>query len=222
MNTIPTAPLRIAVFGATGHIGSAVCVEAVGRGHQVTALARHAPEATTPKGTTAVRVDVLDPLAVADVVAGHDAVVAALAGRDPGAARTVPEAARLLLTVLPGVGVKRLIFIGGGASLRDPSGRRFLDDPNLPEQYRPEAAAAAEALEIFRASDSTLDWTYLSPPPMHLVDGDKTGRYRSQPGDRPVADAGGESRITLGDLAAAAIDAAESDNFRRQRFTVGY
>jgi NADPH-dependent 2,4-dienoyl-CoA reductase/sulfur reductase-like enzyme len=36
----PGAPMRIAVIGASGHLGGAVAREALSRGHDVTAIAR--------------------------------------------------------------------------------------------------------------------------------------------------------------------------------------
>lgn len=97
-----------------------------------------------------------------------------------------------------------------------------MDDPHFPPQYKQEAVAAAEALDIFRSSASDLRWTYLSPPPMHLTDGDRTGTYRAEASDQPILDDNGESRISVADLACAIVDSIEDATFIRQRFTVAY
>jgi hypothetical protein len=138
------APLRIAVFGATGHIGSAIASEALAGGHRVTAISRHASaQQARLAGKTAVSADILDVASVVAAVSGHDAVVTAVSGRAPGAGDTVSDAARVLLVALPRAGVTRLVFVGGGGSLNDASGRRFVDDPNFPEQHKQEALVAA-------------------------------------------------------------------------------
>jgi putative NADH-flavin reductase len=92
--------MKIAVIGATGHLGSAVAQEATARGHQVTAL--------NPSN-----VDAADPASITGAVARHDAVVVAIQGSD----HLVPRSAQALLQALPLAGVTRLVFLGGGGSL---------------------------------------------------------------------------------------------------------
>jgi putative NADH-flavin reductase len=207
--------MKIAVIGASGHLGGAVAREAVSRGHDVTAVARDAPSLD---GAAAVSADVLDRAALSGVVAGHDAVIAAVKGEGD----TVPDAARALLATLPDAGVTRLVFLGGGGSMLDPSGQRFVDSPSFPEQYKPEALAAAAALDILRASTGAVAWSYASPPPVDLQDGERTGVYRTQAGDHPVVDEDGESRISVTDYASAIVDTVENGSFIRERFTAGY
>ncbi|MFI6317120.1 alpha/beta fold hydrolase [Nonomuraea sp. NPDC050556] len=198
-------PMKIAIIGASGNLGSAVAHEAAARGHHVTPLDRG-------------HVDVTDPASIKDAVAGHDAVVAAVKGPD----RLVPRGAGALLDALPNADVDRLIFLGGGGSLRDPSGQRFVDSPNFPAMYLETARDQGEALEIFRAAETTVRWSYVSPPPVHLVPGDKSGTYRAEARDTPILDADGQSRITTGDYAAAIVDALENSSFVGQRFTTAY
>ena len=57
---------------------------------------------------------------------------------------------------------------------------------------------------------------------MHLVPGEKTGHYRAGARDTPIVDEQGESRISVGDYAAAVIDILENGSFVRARFTVAY
>lgn len=193
--------MKIAVIGATGNLGGAVAREAAARGHQVTAL-------------SSADLDVRDPESIRKAIAGHDAVVASVKGPD----RLVPKAA----SALAEAGVGRLLFVGGGGSLLAPNGERFVDSPRFPAEYKQTALDQADALDILRRNEAAVEWTYLSPPPMHLVPGDRTGTYRAEAGDTPVTDAQGESRITVGDFASAAVDALERNAFIRERFTVGY
>lgn len=207
LDDLPADPprLRIAVLGASGHLGGAVAREAAARGHLVTPLGR-------------TDADAADPAALAGVLAGHDAVVASLKGGD----RLVPRAAAALLKALPEAGVRRLVFVGGGGSLEAAPGVRFVDSPDFPPQYLETARDQAEALDVLRAADTPVDWSYVSPPPVHLVPGDRTGRYRAEARDTPITDADGVSRISVGDFAGAVVDAVEQDAFLRRRFTAAY
>ncbi|WP_354637638.1 alpha/beta fold hydrolase [Kitasatospora camelliae] len=198
-------PLRIAVLGASGNLGGAVAREAAARGHLVTRLGR-------------ADADAADPAALAGAVTGQDAVVASLKGGD----RLVPRAAAALLEALPEAGVNRLVFVGGGGSLESAPGRRFVDAPDFPPQYLETARDQAEALDVLRAADTTVDWSYVSPPPMYLVPGEPTGSYRAEARDTPLTDAEGVSRISVGDFACAVVDAIEEGAFLRRRFTVAY
>lgn len=197
--------MKIAVIGATGNLGGAVAREAIARGHDVTALSSR-------------EVDVVDAASIKGAVAGHDAVVAAVKGPD----QLVPRGAEALLEALPLAGVDRLLFVGGGGSLKSPDGKRLVDSPRFPEQYRETALDQAAALDFLLASAAPVRWTYASPPPMYLVPGEKTRAYRVEARDTPLTDAAGESRITVGDFASAIVDALENDSFIHQRFTAAY
>lgn len=197
--------MKLAVIGATGNLGGAVAREAEGRGHRVTAL-------------DSATADITVPAAIQAAVAGHDAVAAAVKGPD----RLVPRGAEVLLEALTSVGVNRLLFVGGGGSLEAAPGQRFVDLPDFPQQYLETARDQAEALDILRSSRGPVEWSYASPPPMHLTPGDKTGSYRAQATDTPIVDQDGESRVTVGDFAAAVVDALENGSFVRQRFTAAY
>ena len=71
--------MKIAVIGATGHLGGAVAREATARGHHVTCL-------------NSSNVDAADPASVKQAVTGHDAVVVGVDGGD----RLVPRSAEAL------------------------------------------------------------------------------------------------------------------------------
>ncbi|TJZ76754.1 alpha/beta fold hydrolase [Rhodococcus oryzae] len=194
--------MKVAIIGATGNLGSAVAREAAARGHHV-----------TPLGSNDV--DVTDLASITDAVAGHDAVIVSVKGPE----QLVPRGARALLEALPVAGVNRLVFLGGGGSLESEPGKRFVDSPDFPAQYLETALDQTEALRIFRGSASPVEWSYASPPPVHLVPGDKTGSYLAEARDTPLTDEAGDSRITTGDYAAAIVDTLETGSFIRERFT---
>ena len=97
-----------------------------------------------------------------------------------------------------------------------------MDGPEFPAQFFEAARDQDEALAILRAADTTVRWSYVSPPPKDLVFGDKTGTYRAEARDTPITDEDGQSWITIGDFASAVIDVVERAQFVRERFTVAY
>jgi uncharacterized protein len=217
--------MKIALIGATGFVGAAVLAEALQRGHAVTALVRHPEKITPAPGLVARALDAHDARAVASNVEGHDAVVNAF---NPG--WETPDLYNLFLkgsrTILDGVkrsGVKRLLVVGGAGSLYvapnvqliDTEAFKSLVPPNVVEGAR----AARDALTELR-QDTTLDWTFLSPPAM-LAPGERKGKFRVgsenllMDGDKPAG-------ISVQDLAVAILDELEQPQQVKKRFTVAY
>lgn len=211
--------MQIAMFGATGRIGSRILDEALARGHTITAIVRD--EARRPDRDVAIAVgDVTDAESVAATVAGHDAVISAVSGTADKTPETIPAAAHALVAGLPAAGVDRLLVVGGAGSLRAPDGVRIIDRPQFPEAWKAGSAAQIEALEIFRSDGDALQWTYLSPADV-IEPGERTGRYVLGDDDA-VFDADGEGRISMEDYAKALIDELEEPRHVRRRFTLGY
>lgn len=214
--------MRIAVIGASGWLGGAVAHEAADRGHAVTAIGRDAHKLATLAGMTMAAADATDVDAIAAAISDNDAVVLAVTDRSGPDRDVIPQAAQAVIDALGRAGSPRLAMVGGGGSLLNQHGERFVDQPGFPDQHRAEALAQAEALALLRATPEQVDWTYLSPPPEHLTRGARRGGYVVRDDDRPATDATGESAISCGDLAAALVDELERPQFTRRRFTVAY
>jgi len=213
--------MKIAIFGASGWIGGTIAREALVRGHTVTAIVRDPARLQLRHERLATMIgDVTDPTRVAGVVAGHDAVAAAIGGRRDGHHEVVPAAVRSLLVGLSRPGVKRLVWVGGGGSLLVAPGVRVIDTPEFPAEWKAEASAQVQALELFRASTSDVKWSFLSPPAV-IEPGQRTGRYRTG-GDLLVTDEKGVSRISVEDYAVAFLDELERPTHVCQRFTIAY
>ena len=211
--------MNIALIGATGFVGSAVLEELLRRQHQVTALARNPGKLAARDGLTVVQADAQDATQVAKAVAGHDAVVNAY---NPG--WTVPVihdqflvGTRAIYAGVKQAGVKRLLVVGGAGSLFVAPGVQLVDTPNFPAEYKAGALAAREALNLIR-SETTLDWTFLSPPIL-LAPGERTGQYRLGT-DAPLMNGEAPGGISVADLAVAMVDELESPRHLQQRFTV--
>lgn len=195
---------RVLVIGAGGRAGRAAMEEARRRGHAVTAAvrdpARHADLA-------AVALDVTDPVRVAEVAAGHDAVVAAVydAGSDPS--RFYSRAAQALVEGLTEAGVTRLVWVGLAPLLPTADGTPLMDSPGYSQEHRTFFLAHGAAIEAF--ASSALDWVSVAPSgDFDHDDPGRTGGYR-------VAPAAADSRISYADLAIALVDEVETARHNR-------
>lgn len=215
--------MKIALFGAGGTIGQRIAHEALDRGHEVTAIVRdRAHFDRLDKRLKVVAGDVHDPASVARSVAGQDVVVSAIGpARDRDESpQVIVDAARSLIAGVSRAGVRRLIVVGGAGSLEVAPGVQLMDTPTFPAAWRPVAQAHRDALAVYRASDGSLDWTYLSPADI-ITPGERTGHYRTG-ADQLVTDEQGRSRISTEDYAVALVDEIEAPHFSRQRFTIAY
>ncbi|MFF3862759.1 NAD(P)-dependent oxidoreductase [Streptomyces sp. NPDC002209] len=214
---------KIALFGATGSIGTLVLREALGRGHDVTAVVRD-PAKPVDSGAEVLRGDVLDPHSVAEAAAGRDVVVSAIGpgSGDPGVLVT---AAKSLIggvcTLGPDVPRPRVIVVGGAGSLRTPEGTPVSAAAGVPEPLRALMHAHGEALDFLRTVPvEEVRWTCLSPA-AQIGPGERTGTYRLALDDL-IVDEEGRSHISAEDYAVALVDEIERDAHPGRRFTIGY
>jgi putative NADH-flavin reductase len=213
--------MKIAVIGATGFVGSTILQEALQRGHEVTAIVRH-PEKVTPHPKLRPhKADVQKADEVTRSVAGHDAVISAFnpGWSNPDIYNQQVKGTRAIIDGVKKAGVKRLLFVGGAGSLEVKLGVQSVDLPEFPAEYKQGALATREALNLLR-KEPNLDWSFLSPS-ADLFPGQRTGKFRLGT-DQLLADAKGESRISVQDYAMAMIDEVEKPKHIHRRFTVGY
>jgi uncharacterized protein len=214
--------MHIALIGGTGFIGAPVLAELLDRGHRVTVLARE-PSTVSPRdGLTVVAADARDAGQVAQAAAGHDAVISSF---NPGWSE--PQLYTLALqgnqAIVEGVkaaGVKRLLIVGCAGSLYVAPGVQLLDTPEFPAEFKQGALAARVVLDRIRL-ETTLDWTFVSPP-LVLAAGPRTGRYRLGADDLLPGQSGQMAGMSLSDLAVAIVDEVEQARHVRQRFTVAH
>lgn len=192
---------RTAIFGAGGRAGRAAVAEALGRGHEVTAIvrdpARHNDLARD--GVTVAQGDVTR----GDILAGHDALISAVYAPEPGLYTAAASA-------LVSGSVGRLVVVGLASVLATRSGDLLMDTPGYPQEYRGFYLEHAAGLEVLRSSDR--DWLVLSPAGDFDHAAAPTGRYRTAPADA-------NSRTTYADLAVALID--EIDRPKHHRVHLG-
>jgi putative NADH-flavin reductase len=212
--------MKIAVFGASGRIGSRIVDEALNRGHDVTAVVRHPQNYT--KIHEHLKVAKGDLFKAQDVETGafnQDTVVSAYSNTNSAPASTIAELAIPLIKGLKQAHVKRLIIVGGAGSLEVSAGVQLVDTPNFPVEYKSVSLAHRDALKLYQ-NETELDWTYISPAAV-IEPGERTGIFRTGT-NQLLSDAQGKSFITMEDYAVAVINEIENPQHIRQQMTVGY
>jgi putative NADH-flavin reductase len=198
--------MKIAVYGATGMVGSQIVNESLSRGHEVTAVSR---TGSAVEGTAARSADLADAATFAEIADTHDAVVLAT-----GPSRTGEDHSEWLDAMNSAYGSAastRLLIVGGAGAL-NVDGVRLVDSPGFPEAYKAEALTLAAAYEAAKDAPDHLDWTVLAPAPV-IQPGERTGTYVTGL-DSPAG-----SQISTQDFAVATLDEIENPKHRRVRFT---
>ena len=211
--------MRIAIIGASGFIGSYIRDEALAQGHQVTAIVRH-PEKITVQNPhlTIVKADILKDK-VDELVKGHDAVISAYsASRSKDIYNEHVKGAKAIISGVKKSGIKRLLVVGGAATLEVAPGVQLIDTMS-PEQVSGGMLATKETLYMLR-KEKELEWTFLSPA-ASIAPGERTGHYRVGK-DQLIKNKEGESKISTQDYAVAMLDELEHPQHIRERFTVAY
>jgi putative NADH-flavin reductase len=209
--------MNVVVYGGTGHSGSEIVKELVGRGHTVTAVSRKVDSAKGQPGVTAKTDDLSNVDAIAAIIEGADVVVSAYA---PPMDQTdaMVDVTRRQIEAVKKAGGPRLLVVGGAGLLEVAPGVTLIKSGHLPAEYLPIATSHEKALGVLRASD--INWTYLSPAAF-FVPGERTGQFRLGTKEL-IADAKGESKISFADYAIALVDEIEKPAHERASFSVGY
>lgn len=206
--------MKVAVLGA----GSTIVQQATKRGLEVVSIVRDAAKITD--NTTAVRVfDLQSQDNIASVLKGIDVLIASVGGRAVGNHELVAQTAERLLTALNGTST-RLIWVGGAGSLEVAPGVTLVSTPEFPADYKDEALAQSEALNVFKTTTSSASWTFVSPAAV-IYPGESEGPYRIG-GDQFFTNEAGESKVSVTDYAIALVDEAQKAAHLNQRISVAY
>jgi putative NADH-flavin reductase len=217
-------PIKLALLGATGNLGTEIRKEALARGHQVTAIVRSQSRLAAQANLSVVAGDAYDETGLVGVLRGHDAFISAFS---PDRAEPIEDkpnrlrqSHRAIIGAAKRSGVKRFILVGGVGSLWYAPGVLVVDAPEYGHANRGPTLANKEILEWLKTEDHGLDWTYISPPRI-IEAGERTGHFRLGLDDL-VRDDKGLSRISRADFAIAAVDELENPAHLRKRFTIAY
>ncbi|MEU9799893.1 NAD(P)H-binding protein [Streptomyces sp. NPDC051000] len=190
--------MRLTVFGATGGVGREVVRQALGAGHEVTAVVRDPARLDVPaheRLQVAVVRDLTDEEALLPFLTGRDAVVSALGSANNKQARLTPiagPALRSIVSAMARAGVRRLSAVSaaplGPADPRDGFLTRVVVYPILRRVLRDLYADLAVMEAAIAAGD--VQWTVVRPP--RLLNRPRTGTYRraldaNVPGGKSIA-----------------------------------
>lgn len=201
---------RILIIGGHGKVALKLERLLAERGDDVDAVIRNPQHSTDVEqtGARAVVEDVeqLDVDALAELFAGHDAIVwsAGAGGGDPRRTWAVDrDAAIRSMEAAVKAGIRRYVMV---SYFRSP-------DHSVPESNSFHAYAEAKAAADERLTGMALDWTILGPST--LTDGDGTGRI-----DAAASESGSVSRADVAAVAAATL-ADDRTIGRTIRFNAG-
>lgn len=199
--------MKLAVFGGTGTVGTALLSQALEAGHRVRVLVRTpAKLARTHPRLEVVVGDARDPTAVTDTVSGSDAVLTTLGGvRDPD---SISQGTVTIMTAMRGTGIRRLIVMQGFHLTfpGDPHnpGRRLILPFLKVMSWHLIKHSTAMATAIQACDD--LEWTVVRAP--RVISGGPTGRYCTG-----ILRLGPWNSVTNGDVAAFMLTCLVGDTF---------
>ncbi len=183
--------MKLAILGSTGFVGTVLIPKALAQGHQIKALARSPEKLGNLKNRVeVVQGDMFDPIALASLVSGVEAVISAAgprSARKEGKFDAEHQASyvKLLVDAMKNAKVDRLITITGVVA-KVPGQRlgfkqslvRFL----LGNFVMPDVIQSKD-IELKTIAESGLNWTVLRPPLM--TTGKATGNIAASEKDIP-------------------------------------
>jgi putative NADH-flavin reductase len=182
---------RIAVLGASGRTGRLVVERALDRGLAVVAPLRRQPAGPLDDRVSTAVIGLTDPVALARVVEGAEAVVDTIG---PIAGETTTEvsgAVGAVLEAMERTGIRRIVAAANA--------KVFTDD-EVTGEYANVTTEHRRVVALLRASSR--DWTVLAAP--FLKDDPPTGEVET------AVDAKGPGRsLTRGDFATTLLDAID-------------
>jgi uncharacterized protein YbjT (DUF2867 family) len=170
--------MLISILGGTGGIGGHVLSWALDAGHPVRALARQPGVLPQRAGLTVISGDALDGAAVAETIAGADAVISALGPRGAKPPSLLAGAAANIVGAMEKASARRLVCVSAaGAYISGDPDTGWLLKAIVPRVFAAQFADTRQMEAVIR--DSGLDWTLVRAT--RLVNRPGTGRYRVRP-----------------------------------------
>ena len=167
----------LTIFGASGRTGHQLVVQALARGHHVSAFVRNPTNLdVVHERLRVVQGHVEDAARVSQAIAGQEAVLCALGANKP-AFDAMTVGARHIIAAMSEHGVRRLITLTGAGV------RAAQDRPGVAETFivlllrtlQPRVLADAVG-HVEQIRGSGLDWTIVRVP--RLLNGPATGKIR--------------------------------------------
>lgn len=205
--------MKIAIIGASGKAGKHLVYEAKLRGYEPTAIVKN--KATLKRDIPTIETDLFH--LTAEQLAPFDVIINAFAPLN-GEEHLHVEAGRHLIHLLANT-TKRLFVIGSSGILFIDRSKtvRLLEHEDYPPHLVNNAKAQLQNLHDLK--NSSIRWTFLSPPALFDVEGPRTGYYTVRK-DRVAYNSQLNSYSSYADLAVAVIDEIENEQFINESFTL--
>ncbi|GGF16200.1 hypothetical protein GCM10010954_13550 [Halobacillus andaensis] len=206
--------MKIAIFGATGRVGSRVTNFALQEGFEVKALVRDIEKAESMiSGAQFINGEATDLIAVEQTIEGCDLVFSAL---NTDKTDTLSTAKPLIIQTMLKHDISRIITIGTAGILNSRFEKgKYRYQSN--ESKRRSTFAAEEHEKAYQAlNKSTLDWVILCPT--YLPDGDSEGKVRYEENYLPEDG----KKITVTDTALFALEEIKKEEFHHTRVGLSY
>lgn len=208
--------MKIAILGATGKTGGHALQHALADGHSVRVLVRTPSKLETKhERLEVVQGDATKQADCARVVAGCDAVIAALGPEGLGATTLRQDAAKAITAAMVEQGVKRLVWLsafGVGDNIAQAKRTTFIGTLFMKTLLKKTYVDAAAAEQVLRGSG--LDFVLCRPP--ELLDKPARGGVVEVPEDQKLP----KLRIPREDVAIWMLKAATTGAFDRQAVTI--
>ena|ERR1035437_7521818 len=170
---------NIIVFGASGGTGLEVVAQLLEAGHHVTVLLRHPDKfSIRHEQLRIIQGDVLQPLTFENLFFGVDVVISCLGSRNREPTTVYSEGVTNILNEMQKVDVTRIICLSAGGVVVPPNATfimKFVIKYILQRLFKYSYADMLKMETVLKNSD--LNWTVIRPP--RLLNGDKTGIYRT-------------------------------------------
>lgn len=201
--------MRVIIFGATGKTGLHTARQALRAGHHVTAFGRSVDKLDPEPGLDTHHGDALDPDAVTDAVAGHEAVIICLGGTNLRDRTTLTTSTTNVVNAASDHEVPRLVAISaadvGDSWTQIPWSSRLMFKTMLRNVFADHQAQEA----VIGAS--ALDWTIVRAAV--LTDKPATGNVEA-------TNTGKTTRISRADLADFLVSQITADTYNRRTVSV--
>jgi len=208
--------MKIAILGATGKTGGHAMRIALAAGHSVRVLVRDPTKIAGQEVLEVVGGDATSEASCAEVVAGCDAVIAAIGPPHLKKTTLRQDIAKALVPAMKAKGVKRVVWlsaIGVGDSKEQTRRTSFLvSRVFIPLVVKTTYIDVQAAEDVLLASG--LDYVICRPP--GLTDKQPTGVIEEVPLDKKLP----RIRCTRADVAAWMVKAATVSTFDRQAVTI--
>jgi putative NADH-flavin reductase len=172
--------MHLALFGASGRTGQLLAERALAQGHTLSALVRKPASYPYAKRVRVIEGDAFTLNAIAETLAGADAVLSALGARSLGKEDVLERAVPLIVQAMEDARLKRIVVLGSAGALDSaldyqPAYRRWIVE-NIVYNTLLKWPVASQRAQIQALAASDLDWTMVMPP--MLTNGPARGSYR--------------------------------------------